>query len=421
MASLGELFVELGFVGDTKQLEDFVNKVNNAAKATEQQGKKQQKTNNTVGNAIRKIRNFALAVSATFYALNRLTDSLVAQNQAFLNFTRQTDINLRTMQKWAGVGAIVDKSLGEQGVAGTIESLNKRLFEMRLTGEGARGFILAGINPSGNAEDVLEQLRNRIRGMNNTQATWLLEQMGIDPRMITLLRMSREEFNEYSQAVQKFQLTLEQRQAIDRMNRQLQIARMQLQYLKDKAVLALMPYLIKLTQITAKFADGLYKVVSWIKNSKNGWASLVRIIGLVAIQLTAVVAITKTFTSLIKAMPLLVDLIGNAFSLLAKHPAILAIIAIIDALYLLIDDFMTYQKGGLSVTGAVLSAIGKKEQFLPSPQNTPYLTNSSSNVSNNTTNNYNNFTSNANISTSQPVNYVAEGFARMSYRFANMD
>lgn len=402
MASLGELFVELGFVGDTKQLEDFVTKVNNAAKATEQQGKKQQKTNNTVGNAIRKIRNFGLAISGAFYALNRMTDSLVAQNQAFLNFTRQTDISLRTMQKWAGVGAIVDKSLGEQGVAGTIESLNKRLFEMRLTGEGARGFILAGINPSGSAEDVLEKLRDRIQGMNNTQATWLLEQMGIDPRMITLLRMSREEFNEYSQAVQKFQLTLEQRQFIDRMNRQLQIARMQLQYLKDKAILKLMPFLVQITKSFARVTDGLIQLSKWLVSTKTGLAFLAY--------------------GIIQLMPLFKSL----WAIIANNP----LVRTLTLLYLLMDDIMTWKEGGDSLFGDVFGSVSSIKKYDQEVDEAMTVGNFHPNViqkvgyafarekANPTKNVTNNVTMNNTINTSETAQTVGNELALLNLNYA---
>lgn len=343
MASgLGELFIELGTIGDTKQLEAFTKKVKEAANAIENYSKKQKENTNSFEKAVngvksyaKSIRGVALAVTGALYAINRLTNDLVQNNQAFLNLTRQSDIALNTFQKWDSIG----KMFGIENAANQLESLNERLFELRLTGEGARGFQLAGINPIGqDAEGVLEQLRTRLEGMDNTTASYLLKQMGLDPRLITLLRMSKKEFEELGATIKKYQLTETQRREIEKMNIQLQIAGQKLKYLKDRAILALMPYWTKFIQSLARVAEGLARIVNWtskaikyLDNLQIGTIKISNVIKTVLIPtLLALGAIFKPLETLFVALYLVIDDVVGYFQ--GKKSALGALLYFIDEL-----------------------------------------------------------------------------------------
>lgn len=318
-ASLGELFVELGVFADTKELKEFEKKLQKVNKVIQDTGKKSNNLTQNIGNFIKKIRGVALAVTGAIYALNRLTDSLVHSNQELLNLTRTSDISLGTFQKWNNIG----RMLGVKNAAQQLEGLNQRLFELMLTGEGARGFQLAGINPIGqSAEGVMEQLRNRVSGMSDTSASYLLQQMGLDPTMLHLLRMSREEFEALGRAVEKYQLTPEQRREIQRLNAQLEIARIKLQYIKDRAILALMPIMVRFTESLARVSEGIARIVKGVMD----------------------------FLDRVPAIKAALLAIGAAF-LIAFHP----VIAILTALYLIIDDIMAYFNGGGSMLGVLLN------------------------------------------------------------------
>ena len=61
--------------------------------------------------------------------------------------------------------------------------------------------------------------------------------MGIDPQMLTLLRMERGEFEELGKTIEKYQLKPEQRVQIQQMNAQIQLAGQKLEYFKNILVL----------------------------------------------------------------------------------------------------------------------------------------------------------------------------------------
>lgn len=415
--SLGELFIQLGVVGDTreieetqkrlkkatKQAEDFVNTIREeieyndkleevllkAAKATQdlynakneeekasaqaalqaanaqkqrlielqtakkaaqaaraeldanqEEIDKKKEMAKKIAGVVKGVTGFVTALVGAGIALNKFTNDLVASNQTMLDLTRTTDIALETFQKWDGIG----KMLGVENAAQQLEGLNQRIFELMLTGQGAKGFQIAGINPVGqDAEGVLEQLRDRVSGMSDTAATYLLREMGLDPKMLHLLRMTREEFESLQAEIKKYRLTDDQTKQIQKMNIQLQIAGIKLKYLKDRAVLALMPYWVKFVESLARVSEGLSIFCDWLTKTDDLGAKTARSFLAVA----AAIGVVKV-----------------ALWALTSHPIVATITAILGALYLLIDDIMAYYQGGRSGIGYLIGYFDELEKDL---------------------------------------------------------
>lgn len=408
-ASLGELFVELGVFADTKELHAFEQKLQKVNKKMEESGKKSKNLTKDIKTFIKTIAGIATAITGAVYAINKLTDSLVQSNQEFLNLTRSSDISLGVFQKWNNIG----RMLGVKNAAQQIEGLNQRLFELMLTGEGARGFQLAGINPIGQgAEGVMEQLRARVAGMSDTSATYLLKQLGLDPTMLHLLRLTKDEFEALGQTIKKYQLTPEQTQQIQAMNVQLQIAQIKLRYLKDKAIMAIMPYVLEFMKSVARVAEGLSKI-----------------------------------PKVVYAIAGAIGILSAALWALNAHPLIAAITAIIGVLYLLVDDVMAYFQGGGSILGVLLKFfedLGQKLKDIFNIQESPliaqilkllsfvsnpggFMVNAASNLitpeargNSNVNNNVDNrqVNQNININTNQPADNIKAELYHANYAFA---
>lgn len=355
MASLGELFIELGVLGDdegakkvAKAIDEAIDKVKEYAKQQKQQEKQEQNNAKSSGNLAKNIKNVAVglggvitAVSGAVIALNRLAESLVQQNQQWINLTRNSDIALSTFQKWGQVGAAMNASLGEMGASGAIADLNERLFELKLTGQGARGFQLAGIMPT-NAEDVMEQLRDRIKGLSDTSATYLLKQMGIDPRMLSVLRMTREEFNSLTKELEKYQLTMEQRQQIQEFHKQMSIVNVKMQYFKDRILIALLPHIERIMKFVVKIVEVLPKF--------RGYIIAIALIG------SKIKPVAAAFTMINKSLIgwlAKIPIIGRMFGVLGG--AIAKAFLPLTAAYLLLEDFAVFQEGGDSVIGDIVN------------------------------------------------------------------
>lgn len=359
MASLGELFVELGVFGDVEDLKKAEKKIQDFIKTNDKAKKGQDDFSKSIKEGMKSFAVIVTAITGAVYALDRLTASLMNSNNAMLDLTRQSDISLSTFQKWDSVG----KMFGINNAAQQIENLNQKLFQLKLTGEGARGFQLAGIMPT-NAEDVMEQLRNRIKGLDNTSASYLLQQMGLDPKMITLLRLTRTEYEELTKEMSKYQLTEEQRQSLAKMNVQLQIANQKLQYLKDRILLKIIPIFIDLKTSFARVTIMLAKFVNWLGKAKSGFALFTRSIltfGLIK-SLPKVITMFKECSNIFSQIMSKIPVLGSMFKGLG---AIFSRVLLpLTMLYLLLDDIAVFLSGGESVIGDIVnwgSKIG--EQF----------------------------------------------------------
>lgn len=336
--NIGDLFVQIGAIGNSKEVKAFGEAVKKAGKAIDDFDKKQAKTetgsgklNVSLGSATMKFVGIVGAVAGAYYALDRLTESLAKQNQQWLLMANQSDMAMSTLQKWDTIGKIV----GIDGVGQQVQSLEQKLFNLRLTGEGAKGFQMGGIMPT-NANDVMEQLRRRVSGMSNSSASFLLQQMGLDPKMLTLLRMTREEWEEYVRVQRQFTLTEKQRNDIEYMNRQLQVARIKIQYLKDRAIMAIMPHFVKLTKFLTDMALAVGKLVNWVIKAENPLSATIKLFT----QLAVAIGVAR--------MALL------AFS---AHPIVAGITAVLGALMLLADDIFGYYEGKDSLFGTIVNGL----------------------------------------------------------------
>ena len=328
-AGIGELFIELAFKGDAKGAKEFKKKVDEVAKsmnATMKVSEKaSKKANDNIHSLIKGFGEAVIAIKAVVATYNTLISTLNS-NQAWINLTRQTDLALDSLQQYGKVANILDKSLGAEGAAQSIANLEQRLYELQLTGEGAEGFMYAGINPMGkNAFQIIEELRNRIKGLNNVQANFLLKKMGIDPRMIALLRMTREEFESLNREMSRYTLTDRQRKAIQQYQQEITIATQKMQYFKERAIMAIMPALVKFAQHTAIVVEGLAKAVKGIRQFYNGLTDVQKGVIKLGLLITGLIALVTA---------------------IAAHPLVGGLLALLTAIYLIVDDIMVGLMGG---------------------------------------------------------------------------
>lgn len=349
--SLGELVVELGIKGNIKPLQDAINKTKQLTEKEKELAQTKAKVAQQIDKGIRAFRNITASITASIWAINKLSDALLNNNQHWINLLRQSNITLESFQKYGQVANILDRSLGIENATQSLQSLEQQLYKLQLTGEGASGFLLAGINPMGKStEQVIEDIRSRISGMDDRQATFLLNQMGIDPRMLGMLRLSRQELEAINNELKNYRLTEEQRNALQEYNKQLEIARAKLKFYKDKLIIAIIPYLTKLTNITAKLVGRLMQFIPVIK------------------RIVVTASILWGIPALLKAITVGIGAIKTALIALASNPALIGWTAMFSALYLIVDDIMTWLEGGESLFGYFLGAIDNIVEDERTPQ-----------------------------------------------------
>ena len=309
MAMIDELFIALGFKIDDKKLKDLDKNVKTTVTSLKRLG--------------------AIAVGAVV-ALDRMANSLTKNNQAFINFNRQTGIAISQLNKVTGAGALVDVNFTADKAMQGMQALESNLAQIRLGQGDIAPFQLLGISPVGkNAAQVIEDLRVAIRGVDDMTAVNLIQQMGLSPEFISLLRMTKQEYEDFSATAQQFMLNDEQRQALQAYGVQLRLVHMEMSYLKDKALLKILPYLITLEQRLMTVGKFLIKIRGWL-------------VGLGATGVAVMMAMDKS-----------IKILG-----ITINRAVGKWILLFTALYLILEDIAYWYAGKGSLLGDI---IGEKK------------------------------------------------------------
>ncbi len=176
--NLGEFFVTLGFNADTLKVKDF-------AKA--------------VGGLPLDIAAGIAALAGIDYELLKVTQDAMAAAVSFQLFGNQTGLSWQELQKWQIVAQ--QANVSADAVSSSVTAISRGLAEIRLGRGNIAPYQILGIGTNQNAFQILDQLRQRLKGLEPSMATNLIAQMGLDPSMINVLKLSNEEFGRLSKTV----------------------------------------------------------------------------------------------------------------------------------------------------------------------------------------------------------------------------
>lgn len=315
MASpIEEIFIKLGFKVDKKPLDD---------------------TDKSVKNVISSVKKIATATVLAIAALDRMATSLGRNNQELINFTRQTGLSIDNLNKIAGAGMMIDINFSPEKAAQGLMSLQSNLAQIRLGQGNIEPFQILRISPVGkDATQIIEDLREAIKGVDDMTAVNLIQQMGLSPEFISLLRLTKEEYNDLIATSQKFMLNEEQRAALQKYSIELRKIHMEMAYLKDKALLAILPVLnqffrslLNIINFVVLGAKKVKSLVDWIFQFK---------IGAIAASITILGIISKLNTA-IRMFGLTVNIAFGKW------------LSILTAIYLILEDFAVWALGGDSL------------------------------------------------------------------------
>lgn len=207
-------------------------------------------------------------------ALDRMADSMARNNQAFTNFNRQTGLSINSLNRIAGVGMLSDYNFSAENAMQGLFNLQSKLAEIRLTGQGIAPFQMLGISPVGkNAEQVIEDLRQAIKGIDDMTAVNLIQQMGLSPEFLTMLRLSREEYQAMQEQAKSFQLDANQRKELQKYSLELKKIHMQSQYLSDvwklkflPVVITIQKYFVQMQSMLVRYGEAMLRVANWLQD-----------------------------------------------------------------------------------------------------------------------------------------------------------
>lgn len=169
---LGELFVSLGFKADNKKIADYSSSIDTARKGL--------------------FAIYAAAGTASAAVLKFTADAIESAWQ-LSNFSNQTGLSYEQLQKWQIMAG--QAGVSSQNMATSIQGLQKNLAEIRLGKGNVQPFQMLGIDVMQDAFGVMDQLRDRVKGMDRMTATNFIQQMGFTPDMINLLTLTNDQLD----------------------------------------------------------------------------------------------------------------------------------------------------------------------------------------------------------------------------------
>lgn len=430
---LGDFFIQLGVKGDTKKLNETIKQLEEAEKVTKRQIKFQQDLakaeteeqkalirknyyqNKALDNAkkqksaldeqkqamvgvVKGIGAFVAGITIAYTAVDRMINSLASANARMIAFQRQTGISFSSLNKYASASAMVNYNSSPEQVANTMQTLAQNLYDIRM----GRGDISPyqelsfvggkSFNPLGlTVEQLIESVREAIKGVNDVQATNIITRMGFSPDDLLMLRMTREEFEKINDLF----LNPKEREQMNAYSLQVKKMRLEFNLMKDKALLALMPLFIKFTRYLRDFST------LWLEVGKN---------------ILNVVNASKALGTTLKVLLGIGAVIFATF-----HP----LIALFSALYIIIDDIVGYFMGKESVTGFIVNGIQDIFNNIKTPGFLKTITDKMfgtpefditprGNINNSSTNNNINQNNNITVHTNESGEYIIDTVNNMS-------
>jgi hypothetical protein len=326
MASIGDLFIELGIKADTKTI-------------------------NQVNSSIKGLRTNLLLVSAAFtgaiVGLDRFVNGTLKGVVALQNINNQTDLSIEKLQQFQQAGQLSNLALSADQIAQSIGNVQKNLAQLRIGQGNLAPFQLLGIDVQDeDAFGVIEQLRESIKGIDPALATNLMSQIGLSPEFINILKLSREEFDALADNVF---LSGKQRADIDKVGTSIKALTLRFKALKDQAVAKLAPELDKLVKQFFKWIkDNGDKIIKTITSLARGFARFSQAIGSAFSLVSRFVEKLFGMENGIKAIAVALGFLALSFS---------PVLANFTALILILDDIAAFQRGGESIIGELVKAF----------------------------------------------------------------
>lgn len=334
---IGEFFAELGFNVKDGELKKF---------------------NTGIGSFLKKTALLQAAVISSGVAMSKMTNS-VAQGVAQLEkFAQNTGLVIDQLEKWQEAGQKIDITLNKESITNSIASLQKNLDEIKFGRGDIGAFQFLGIEIGNkDAFQVLEEIRDRIQGLNRTEVRNLIEKMGLDASFVQLLKTSRNEFEKLGEQTR---LSSSQKSGLLQFGRQVKTLELNLLALKNQIASALAPSLTKFYNAFNKFVKD---------NSKNiiqGFKTIAYVVSIASRAIyNAVSQVANTFKT---TLNILQDLLGAKAGLVVFGTVLAGLFLPLKAIFTpakiffalliaILDDIATWKQGGDSLFGDLYKSI----------------------------------------------------------------
>lgn len=145
--------------------------------------------------SIRGLRNFLLGITAASYAVTKLTQQTRQQVLAFRDFQFFTGMKLENLRHLEAMAVGVAPNLTGERIAGELTNLQQNLTNIEFGQGNIFPYQLLGISAATkDAITIVNGLRNAIKDLDNVRSVNLIERMGLSRDWLYVLKMSNDEF-----------------------------------------------------------------------------------------------------------------------------------------------------------------------------------------------------------------------------------
>lgn len=202
------------------------------------------------------------SIILTAIALDRMVTKLAQANQLYTNFQRQTGMPMGRAMGVAGAMANLDVSMNPQEIMQNMQNLQSNLIGVQFGMGNIAPYQMAGINPFGiNSANMMDVIRKQLKGFAPAYRTFLLQQMGLDPRLGALIDLSDTEYLKYKQEALELYLSPEDRKTIQELTPEWNKVNLKLVKMWDTISLTLMKDFVGLAHVIGHLADVFTRVI----------------------------------------------------------------------------------------------------------------------------------------------------------------
>lgn len=291
------------------------------------------KTEKRLQQLTNTFRLVGLAAAAVF--VRGAVKQFIDQASAVGQLSSSLKENVEDIQAW---GEAVRRQNGNiEGFQSTLRNLSNEL--NLITVQGAKSPLLGYLNRlrvnfrnlDGTIKSpiqLLRELSSRFEGLNNAQSLAIGKKLGLDEGTIRLLQQGSKGVSELVERAKE--LGVYSNEDVENAVR-VRKAFLDLNQAFTTLSMRLASYFLPVAE---KLAQWLTNIAIWVRQNER---RIIPFLTAIAVVLTA------------RLIPAILGL----FKLFATNPVLLGLIAIIGTLGILIDDFMTWKRGGESALGSI--------------------------------------------------------------------
>ncbi len=298
------------------------------------------------------------AVAAgTALAIRKITSEAMAAAVAFKQFETETGASAQQLQKWQAVAEQTNQTA--ESVTSAIKAIVSNQEKIKLGQGDISGYQILGIDPRQDPFQILEELREKTKGLSDGMKKNILSQIGVGAGLLQTLNLTRKEFDTMSDRA-----WIISPQAIETLNKTksaVDLAARSVKYMKAQIAVGLAPQIKKLTKDFQEFMKVNEKGI--IKGFKLGFkyvTMFVKAIYNAGSMINSLVKSTIGWEMAIKG--LIIGVIALNSALLLSPIGLIAAGFIL--LVAVLDDLYTYSKGGKSLFGEMMKEFPELEKTI---------------------------------------------------------